>query len=216
MTLFPKLQGKKRTLVQTGGVVVIMTSLGFASAPLYDWFCATTGFGGTPLVADANDNDILEETINIRFDATINPALPWDVVPVERVMEMKVGETGLAFYEATNNASYPIAGYAAYNIAPYAASGFFNKIQCFCFDMQILEPGETVLMPVSFFVDPEITDDFEGQYVRQITLSYTFHPTELPEDYVSPGAGDEQAAALVPQPASATLTTPAALSIETN
>lgn len=150
MKLFPSLQGKYRTLAQTGGVVVIMASLGWAAVPMYQWFCATTGFGGTPLLADANESEILDQTINIRFDATVNPGLPWDVTPVERVMTVRLGETGLAFYEATNNSDHAIAGYAAYNVAPYAADGYFNKIQCFCFDLQILEAGETVLMPVSF------------------------------------------------------------------
>ncbi len=192
MKLFPGLTGNNRTLVQTSALVVVMTSLGFAAVPMYNWFCATTGFGGTPLRADANANEILEQTVRIRFDATVDLGLPWTVVPQERVHEIRLGETGLAIYEATNTSDRPIAAFAAYNIAPYASQGFFTKIQCFCFDMQIIEPGETVEMPVSYFVDPAIADDAEGQFVHTITLSYTFHQTELPDDYAGPGT-DEQA-----------------------
>ncbi len=199
LKIFPNLTGPKRTLAQTSGVVVIMASLGWAAVPMYQWFCATTGFGGTPLRADANQNEILDRTINVRFDATVDLSLPWTVTPVERVVPIRLGETGLAFYEATNTADHTIAGYAAYNLAPYAADGYFNKIQCFCFDLQILEPGETILMPVSYFVDPEIAQDSEGKYVHTITLSYTFHQTELPADYVAPDAAREQATPSLPE-----------------
>jgi len=108
--------------------------------------------------------------------------MPWRCAPVERTMEVKIGETGLAFYEAHNPTDRPIAGTASYNVAPFAAGGFFTKIDCFCFNMQVLEPGETVEMPVTFYVDPEIVEDAEAKYVHTITLSYTFYETELPDD----------------------------------
>ena len=108
-------------------------------------------------------------------------------------MEIRIGETGLAFYEAYNPTDRPVAGTASYNVTPYEAGGFFSKIQCFCFEQQILQPGERVLMPVTFYVAPEIVTDRDGQYVKQITLSYTFYETELPAeqaalDVAAPGA----------------------------
>ncbi len=182
MKLFPNLQGPERTRAQLVGVVFIMGSLAWASVPLYDWFCRVTGFGGTPLVAEANDNGILDQTITMRFDATVDSNMPWEFEPEVRTMDVRIGETGLAFYRAHNPTDRPIAGTASYNVAPYAASGFFTKIDCFCFELQVLEPGQTVMMPVSFYVDPEIVDDREGQYVHTITLSYAFYETDLPEE----------------------------------
>ena len=108
-------------------------------------------------------------------------------------MTLRIGEEGLAFYEAYNPTDRVMATTASYNVAPYAAGSFFSKIQCFCFELQILQPGERVMMPVSFFVEPEIIDDPDARFAKTITLSYTFHETDLPEDYVS-----EQAALDVP------------------
>ena len=107
--------------------------------------------------------------------------MEWSFIPVARAMELKIGETGLAFYEAYNPTDRPIAGSASYNVTPYQAGGFFTKIDCFCFEEQILLPGERVQMPVSFYVDPEIVDDSEGKYIHTITLSYTFYEIDLPE-----------------------------------
>ncbi len=180
MKLFPNLQGNNRTAAQAAGVVVLMGSLAWASVPFYDWFCRVTGFGGTPLVAAENASEILDQTITIRFDATLDRNMPWEFTPEVRTMDVRIGESGLAFYEAYNPTDRPVAGTASYNIAPYAAQGYFVKVQCFCFEMQVLQPGERVMMPVSFFVDPEIVDDNEGQYVHTITLSYTFYETDLP------------------------------------
>ena len=111
--------------------------------------------------------------------------MPWDFKPVAREVDIRIGETGLAFYEAYNPTDKPVAGTASYNIAPYAASGFFTKIDCFCFEEQVLEPGERVQMPVTFYVDPEIVADANGKFVHTITLSYTFHETDLPEGYAA-------------------------------
>lgn len=164
-------------------VAAVMGGLGFASVPLYDLFCRVTGFGGTPLTADAapDANQILERTIKIRFDASLERGMPWTFEPVERLMEIRIGETGLAFYEAHNPTDRPVAGSASYNVAPYEAGGFFTKIDCFCFEEQVLLPGETVQMPVSFYVDPEIVTDRDAKFVHTITLSYTFHQIETPE-----------------------------------
>lgn len=177
-----RLQGPQKTVVQLVGVVVLMGGLAWASVPFYDWFCRVTGFGGTPIIADAGADAVLDQTIKIRFDASLERDMPWDFEPVVREVEIRIGETGLAFYEAYNPTSKPVAGSASYNVAPYDASGFFMKIDCFCFEEQVLQPGERVQMPVTFFVDPEIVNDREGQHVHTITLSYTFYEIDLPED----------------------------------
>lgn len=184
MKLFPNLQGPQRTVVQTVSVVFLMGGLAWASVPFYDWFCRVTGFGGATNVAEAASDVILDETIKIRFDASLERDMPWTFKPEVREMEIRIGETGLAFYEAHNPFDVPIAGQAAYNVTPYEAGAFFDKIACFCFTEQVLMPGETVMMPVSFFVDPAIVDDREGQYVHTITLSYTFYEIDLPEEEI--------------------------------
>ena len=203
MKLFPNLQGPNRTLAQTICVVVFMGGLAWASVPFYDWFCRVTGFGGATNVVETGSDVILDQTIKVRFDASLERDMPWTFKPEVREMEIRIGETGLAFYEAHNPLDVPIAGQAAYNVTPYEAGAFFDKIECFCFTEQVLMPGETVMMPVSFFVDPAIVDDREGQYVHTITLSYTFYQIDVPED--------ERQAALTPE----TLTTPSSDGVET-
>lgn len=182
MRLFPRIQGPQRTAAQAVCVVVFMGGLAWASVPFYDWFCRVTGFGGATNVVDAGSDVILDQTIKVRFDASLERGMPWTFEPEVREMEIRIGETGLAFYEAHNPLDVPIAGQAAYNVTPYEAGAFFDKIACFCFVEQVLMPGETVMMPVSFFVDPAIVDDREGQYVHTITLSYTFYEIDLPDD----------------------------------
>jgi cytochrome c oxidase assembly protein subunit 11 len=180
-----RLEGNTRTAAQAVGVVLFMGSLAWASVPFYDWFCRVTGFGGATGVAEAAPDTILERTVTVRFDGSLERGMPWTFKPVERTMEVRLGEVGLAFYEAHNPTDQPIAGTASYNVAPYAAGGYFTKIDCFCFEMQVLQPGETVLMPVTFYVDPAIVDDAEAGHLTNITLSYTFHQTELPEEQAS-------------------------------
>jgi cytochrome c oxidase assembly protein subunit 11 len=180
-----RLEGNTRTAAQAVGVVLFMGSLAWASVPFYDWFCRVTGFGGATGVAEAAPDTILERTVTVRFDGSLERGMPWTFKPVERTMEVRLGEVGLAFYEAHNPTDQPIAGTASYNVAPYAAGGYFTKIDCFCFEMQVLQPGETVLMPVTFYVDPAIVDDAEAGHLTNITLSYTFHQTQLPEEQAS-------------------------------
>ena len=127
--------------------------------------------------------------MTVRFDSSYANGMPWEVTPVELKQRIRIGEEGLAFYEAYNPTDRPIAGTASYNVAPFAAGAFFSKIDCFCFELQVLQPGERVQMPVSFFVEPEIVEDRDAKHVPVITLSYTFHVTDLPEDY-----SEEQAA----------------------
>jgi len=190
---YRRLPATQKTVVQTVSVVAVMGSLGFASVPFYDWFCRVTGFGGTTSVAEAAPTRILDRTIKVRFDASLSAGMPWTFKPVQREMDLRIGEVGLAFYEATNPTDRPVAGQASYNVAPYAAGGFFTKIDCFCFTEQVLAPGETVLMPVTFYVDPAIVDDNDGQYVKQITLSYTFYSIDLPETAALAAAAGEVA-----------------------
>lgn len=174
--------GPQKTVAQTVTLVVFMGALAWASVPLYDWFCRVTGFGGTTGVAEVAPDEILDQTIKIRFDGSLSREMAWEFKPVVREMEVRIGETGLAFYEAYNPTDRPIAGSASYNVYPYQAGGFFTKIDCFCFEEQVLQPGERVEMPVTFYVDPEIVDDRDGQYIHTITLSYTFYEIEIPED----------------------------------
>jgi len=178
-----KLEGKNRTVAQTVSVVLVMGALAWASVPFYNWFCAVTGFGGVTGVAESGSDEILDRIIKVRFDANVERDMPWVFKPMVREMELRIGETGLAFYEATNPTDRVIAGTASFNVTPYEAGGFFTKIDCFCFEQQVLKPGETVQMPVTFYVDPEITRDRDAKFVNYITLSYTFHETDLPEDY---------------------------------
>jgi cytochrome c oxidase assembly protein subunit 11 len=174
--------GSNRTAAQAVSVVVLMGALSWASVPFYDWFCRVTGFGGVTDVVATGSETVLDQTITVRFESSVARDMPWDFKPVQREMEVRIGETVLAFYEATNPTDQPIAGSASYNVAPYEAGGFFDKIDCFCFEQQVLQPGETVNMPVTFFVDPAIVDDYEGRYIHTITLGYTFHRNDLPED----------------------------------
>lgn len=175
------LQGKHKTLAQTVSLVVVMGALAWASVPFYDWFCRVTGFGGVPQTAEAGSDVILERTVKVRFDASKAKGFGWEFKPLQKEMELRIGETGLAFYEAYNPSSRPIAGQASYNVTPYEAGYFFNKIECFCFTEQVLQPGERVEMPVSFYVDPEMVDDRDAKFVHTITLSYTFYEIEMPE-----------------------------------
>lgn len=176
------MDGKTKTLAGLVGVVVLMGGMAWASVPLYNLFCRVTGFGGVTGRSDVGSDEVLDETIKIRFDASKERGMPWDFKPEQREMELRIGETGLAYFEAYNPTDHTIAGRANYNVTPYQAGGFFIKTACFCFTEQVLQPGEHAQMPVSFYVDPEIVSDREGQYIHTITLSYTFHEIDLPED----------------------------------
>ena len=172
-------KAKKKTAAQMVGVVIFMGALAWASVPFYDWFCRVTGFGGVTQVADSGSDVVLRETVKVRFDASLERDMPWEFKPVQREIEIQIGATGLAFYEAYNPTDQPIAGTASYNVTPYEAGGFFSKIDCFCFEEQVLMPGERVQMPVTFFVDPEIVEDRDAKYTKVITLSYTFYEKDI-------------------------------------
>jgi|TARA_B110000196_G_scaffold6389_1_gene5714 cytochrome c oxidase assembly protein subunit 11 len=174
-------QRNKKMLSGLSAIVLIMTGLAFASVPFYDWFCRVTGFAGTTLTADTGSTIIIDREIKIRFDGSVDRALAWEFKPVQKEMKLKIGEMGLAFYEAYNPTSEPIMGTASYNVFPFAAGSFFTKIDCFCFEEQLLAPGERVQMPVSFYIDPDIENDMDGKFINQITLSYTFYQREIVE-----------------------------------
>ncbi len=156
------------------GVVAGMVGLAYASVPLYELFCRVTGFGGTTQVAEAAPERVLERTVTIRFNADVNRALPWRFRPVERAVTLKLGEQGFTSYVAENRGDRPAVGTATFNVTPAKAGVYFNKIECFCFTEQVLAPGQSVDMPVAFFVDPAMAEDPNLDDVTTITLSYTF------------------------------------------
>ncbi len=174
-------QGNNRVAALLVGVVVTMGALAWAAVPFYDWFCRVTGYGGTTNTASSESSEVLEETVTIRFDANTALDMPWQFRAMQNEVTLRIGETGMAFYEAYNPTDRPVAGTASYNVAPDLAGYYFTKIQCFCFTEQVLQPGERVEMPVIFYVDPEIVSDRDAGHIREITLSYTFYETELPQ-----------------------------------
>ena len=160
----------RRLVLMTAG----MGGFAYASVPLYDLFCRTTGFGGTPLVAQPGDRPILDRTVKVRFDSNVDTALPWRFQPLQREVTVRLGEEYLAHYRVTNLSQRPAVGTSTYNVTPEQAGAWFNKLQCFCFTEQLLLPGQSVDMPVVFFVDPELDKDRRYDNIRTITLSYTF------------------------------------------
>jgi cytochrome c oxidase assembly protein subunit 11 len=173
------------------GLVACMTGLAFASVPLYRLFCQVTGYGGVPQRAEHAPTEILDRTIRVRFDANVDPKLPWRFVPVERAIDVKIGETGLAFFKASNSSDKPVTGTAVFNVVPELASRYFTKIECFCFKEQTLAAGAGIEMPVTFFVDPKIVEDDDTKNVDEITLSYTFYRNgEEPGVAAAPGAAN--------------------------
>lgn len=166
-----------KTAVTLFGIVGGMVGLAFASVPLYQLFCQVTGFGGTTRVAEAapGATGALEaREITVRFDANVNSKLPWAFSPDQRLIVSQVGVESLATYTAKNTSDQPIVGTASFNVTPHKAGIYFSKMECFCFTEQRLEPGESISMPVSFYVDPEIATDPNTQEITTITLSYTF------------------------------------------
>ena len=166
----------KRVAVMCALVPALMLGLAYASVPLYAMFCQATGYGGTTQRAAKASGVVLDRTVTILFDANVSAQLPWKFEPVQRTMDVKLGETAMAFYRATNTSSHAVTGRAVYNVAPEAAGIHFNKIACFCFTQQTLQPGETVEMPVTFFIDPALATDKDARAIQTIVLSYTFSP----------------------------------------
>jgi cytochrome c oxidase assembly protein subunit 11 len=171
----PKLQRRMRmTAISAGVVVVGMVGMAYAAVPLYQMFCQVTGFGGTTQVAETAPGPVSDRHMTIQFNADTAHGMPWRFRPAQRQVDVRVGQEALAFYTAKNTTDRTIVGSATYNVTPLKAGIYFNKVECFCFTEQKLEPGQEVEMPVSFFVDPEIENDPNMKEVKTITLSYTF------------------------------------------
>ena len=162
---------------------LFMLGMGYAAVPLYDLFCRVTGFGGTTQRASESDADIAAQaalsagakTISVRFDASTARDVPWRFEPVQATDTVQIGQRDMAFYTARNNSDVPITGTATFNVEPEQTGKYFNKIQCFCFTEQTLQPGQEVRMPVLYYIDPAILQDENAKGIEQITLSYTFH-----------------------------------------
>jgi cytochrome c oxidase assembly protein subunit 11 len=158
--------------------LLTMGAMTWAAVPLYRIFCQVTGFGGTTQRAEVAPGVAGERVIAVRFDANTAASLPWSFHPEQLEMNVKLGEQNLAFYRAASRSSDETMGSAIFNVTPAEAGAYFNKIQCFCFNEQRLKPGETVDMPVVFFIDPKIEQDPDLRTLTTITLSYTFYPAE--------------------------------------
>ncbi|TVV71276.1 cytochrome c oxidase assembly protein [Sphingomonas solaris] len=160
-------------------VALAMVGLGYASVPIYRMFCQATGFGGTTQKAlGAEAPGAVGKIINVRFDANVAPALPWEFTPEQRVERVAVGAREMAFFNAKNVGDHTITGTATFNVTPEQSGKYFTKIQCFCFTNQTLKPGESIRMPVVFYVDPKLIDDPDANDISEITLSYTFFPVD--------------------------------------
>jgi cytochrome c oxidase assembly protein subunit 11 len=158
--------------------VVGMTGMAYAAVPLYDMFCRVTGYNGTTKRVEQASDVILDKKIKVTFDANIASDLPWSFKPVQREIELKIGETVQIEFEATNMAKKATTGQAVFNVTPMAAGAYFNKVECFCFTETTLQPGEDLKMPVVFFIDPEIVKAVETKGINTLTLSYTFYARE--------------------------------------
>ena len=173
---------KNRTVaIRMALFALAMLGLAFASVPLYRVFCQVTGFGGTTQKADAAPGAVAGQ-IGVRFDANIDPALPWKFEPVQETVRIHPGARTTIYYQATNYTARSTTGQAIFNVTPESAGKYFSKIECFCFTEQTLKPGESVKMPVIFFVDPKLRDDPDTKHIDEITLSYTFYPVENPQN----------------------------------
>jgi len=179
-TQTPKRDRKGLVALSLAGLVACMVGLSFAAVPLYRMFCQATGYGGVPQVAKVAPDTVLDQTITIRFDASVDRALPWTFAPEKRVMEIRIGESALAFFKARNDTDKPVTGTAGFNVAPEIAGRYFTKIECFCFTQQTLAAGQSIDMPVTFFVDPKIVEDESTKNIPEITLSYTFYRSDDP------------------------------------
>ncbi len=167
-----------KTLLILSGVGLAMLGLGFASDPLYDTFCKVTGYGGTPKIAEDNFSEVIDRTVTVEFDSNVSGDLPWEFRADQRRMDVKLGQSGLAYYTIENVSNEAVTGVANFNVMPIKAAPFFIKTDCFCFEEQTIQPGEKMTLPVIFFVDPQLDEDKRLDEVKSMTLSYTFFPTE--------------------------------------
>ncbi len=191
---------RKNGRVGVASALMAVTMLGvtFASVPLYRLFCQVTGYGGTPQIALAAPGAVDERAFTIVFDANVGTGLPWEFRPAQRQVTVRAGEEGLAFYVAHNPTDRAIKGQAAFNVTPLTVGKYFSKVQCFCFEEQLLAPGQTIDMGVSFFVDPAILKDRNMVDLKMITLSYTFY--EVPGQQAGLAGAATAAGGVTPAP----------------
>lgn len=166
----------RRVGMACGGIALGMLALAFAAVPLYRMFCQSTGYGGTTQRAERLSTEIASRSVTVRFDANVSAGLGWTFEPVQHTMKVRLGENALAFYRATNTSGKTVTGTAVFNVLPEAMGIHFQKVECFCFKEQTLAPGESVEMPVSFFIDTGMARDRDLDAVETVTLSYTFYP----------------------------------------
>ncbi len=187
------LSGRNRRSAMMAALMGLgMLGLGFAAVPLYEVFCRVTGYGGTTQRVDAAQAATIQTSnrvMSIRFDSNVNSALPWSFKPEQAVDRVTVGARDMAIFLATNDSDQPVVGTATFNVTPLLAGKYFNKVQCFCFSEQLLKPGQTMRMPVLYYVDPAILDDPETKDIKEITLSYTFYRS-MDEQALDADAGD--------------------------
>jgi cytochrome c oxidase assembly protein subunit 11 len=164
-----------------GVFVAMMVGAAYAAVPLYNWFCRTTGFAGTPQVASAAPRNVLDRKVTVRFDANVLGGLPWRFEPEQGAVEVRIGDVVTVNYLVVNESARETVGIASYNVSPPTVGAYFSKINCFCFTDQRLKPGEKREMAVVFFVDPELVKDSEQDGLNTITLSYTMYPVRQPE-----------------------------------
>lgn len=173
-----------------GAFVAGMVGAAYAAVPLYDWFCRTTGFGGTTQVATAAPDNVLERTLTVRFDGNVTGGLPWRFEPETPTITVRIGEPHTVYYKVTNEAARETVGQASYNVTPPRIGSYFSKLNCFCFTEQRMKPGETREMAVVFYVEPSLAKDAEQDTLNTITLSYTFFPVRHPAKAVGrPASG---------------------------
>lgn len=172
-----------------GAFVAVMVGAAYAAVPLYNWFCRTTGFGGTTQVATAAPSQTLGRTVTVRFDANVAPGLPWRFVPEKNSVDVRIGEVLTVNYTVTNLAARETVGQASYNVTPPTTGAYFQKINCFCFTEQTMKAGETREMPVVFYVDPALAQDAEQNGLNTITLSYTYFPVRQEPATIAQGSG---------------------------
>ena len=185
-------RGNARILVACVVFVGCMLGVSFASVPLYRLFCQVTGYNGTTQRVEQASDVVLDKTIKVTFDANVSSGLNWEFKPVDRSISPKIGETVQINYTATNRSSVPTSGQAIFNVTPMEAAAYFNKVECFCFTETELKPGESLEMPVVFFIDPAIVEAAETKDIGTITLSYTFYPHEGEKPVASlPQQGDK-------------------------
>ncbi|MBD8685727.1 MULTISPECIES: cytochrome c oxidase assembly protein [unclassified Rhizobium] len=165
--------------------VCCMVGMAYASVPLYRLFCQVTGYNGTTQRVEQYSDVILDKKMKVTFDSNTSNGLNWDFHPVDKMVEPKIGETVQVMFRATNRSAVATTGSAVFNVTPMEAGAYFNKVQCFCFTETTLQPGETLEMPVVFFIDPEIVSARETRNVHTLTLSYTFYPSKTEKPVAS-------------------------------